>query len=65
MGRLYDTVRRIEYVIGEKQLPFFKTKGRIALEAGFSLGMIGAETPDDPDRISRLEAAARQILGTF
>lgn len=63
MGLLYDTVRRIEAVIERKGLPLYKTRGLIALRAGFLLGMVAADTPDDEDRIARLKAAAGEVLG--
>jgi hypothetical protein len=63
MGLLYDTVRRIEAAIERKGLPLYKTRGLIALKAGFLLGMVAADTPDDEDRIARLRAAASEVLG--
>ena len=63
MGALYQTVRRIEGVIERRRLPLYKTRGLIGLRAGFLLGMVTADTPDDPLRIAALEAAAREILG--
>lgn len=63
MGALYQTVRRIEGVIERKRLPLYKTRGLIGLRAGFLLGMVTPETPDDPMRIAALKAAARDVLG--
>lgn len=63
MGKLYDTVRHIEAVIQRKNLPFFKTKGLIAIEVGFALSLVTEKTPDDPARIAALKAAATQVLG--
>ncbi len=63
MGALYDTVRRIEGVIERKGLPLYKTRGLIGLRAGFLLGMVTPDTPDDPLRIAALRAAARDVLG--
>jgi len=63
MGRLHDTVKRIEAVIERKGLPLYKTRGLIALRAGFLLGMVAPDTPDDPDKIAQLEAAAKEVLG--
>lgn len=63
MGALYETVRRVEGVIERKGLPFYKTRGLIALRAGFLLGMVTPETPDDAHRVAALEAAALEVLG--
>jgi hypothetical protein len=63
MGALYETVRRIEGMIEKKGLPLYKTRGLIGLRAGFLLGMVTPDTPDDPLRIAALRAAARDVLG--
>jgi len=63
MGALYETVRRVEGVIERRGLPLYKTRGLIGLRAGFLLGMVTPDTPDDPLRIAALEAAARDVLG--
>ncbi len=63
MGALYETVRRIEGVIEKKGLPLYRTRGLIGLRAGFLLGMVTPDSPDDPPKIAALEAAARDVLG--
>lgn len=63
MGALYETVRRIEGLIEKKGLPLYKTRGLIGLRAGFLLGMVTPDTPDDPLRIAALRVAARDVLG--
>ena len=63
MARLYEAVQRVEQVIARKGLPLFKTKGLIALKAGFMLGSIDATTPDDPMKLEALRSAAREVLG--
>lgn len=63
MGALYETVRRIEAAIERKRLPLYKTRGLIGLRAGFLLGMVTADTADDPLRIAALRAAALDVLG--
>ncbi len=62
-GRLWHAVQRIDAAIERKRLDRFRVRGEIALRAGFGLGCIDAETPDDPEMLSRLEAAARAVLG--
>jgi hypothetical protein len=63
VGQLYDTIERIEQVIAQKHLEGFKTKGLIALRAGFSLALVDRGTPDDAAKLERLRQAARQVLG--
>lgn len=63
MGILYDTVKRVEGTIERKGLPLYKTRGLIGLRAGFLLGMVTPDTPDDPARIAALRAAAKEVLG--
>lgn len=63
MGALYETVRRIEGIIERKGLPLYKTRGLIGLRAGFLLGVVTPETPDDPLKIAALKAAALDVLG--
>lgn len=63
MGALYETVRRIEGVIERRGLPLYKTRGLIGLRAGFLLGVVTPETPDDPLKIAALKAAALDVLG--
>ncbi len=63
MGRIYDTVRNIDAVIARKGLPVFKTKGLIAIKAGFSLALIDENTPENAPQIAALRAAAREVLG--
>lgn len=63
MGQLWETIQRIEYVIGRRNLPGFKTKGLIALRAGFSLALVDASTPDDAAKLAQLRSAARDVLG--
>lgn len=63
MGLLYETVKRVEAVIERRGLPLYKTRGLIALKAGFLLGAVVPETPDDAGRIEQLKAAANEVLG--
>ena len=63
MGQLYQTIQRIEQVIARKNLQPFRTKGLIALKAGFSLALIEAGTPDDDAKQASLERAAAHVLG--
>lgn len=62
-GKLHAMVQRINAVIERRKLDPFGTRGEIALKAGFGLGFIDAETPDDPQKLARLKAAASAVLG--
>ncbi len=63
MAQLHDKVQRIDEIIRERELPLFLTKGKIAMQAGFALGMVDRNTPDDPDKIAKLVGAAMAVLG--
>jgi predicted regulator of Ras-like GTPase activity (Roadblock/LC7/MglB family) len=62
-SQLHEIVQRIEATIQRRKLDPFKTRGEIALHAGFGLGFIDADTPDEPEKVSRLKAAATAVLG--
>ena len=63
MGQLYETIERIEQVIARRNLQPFRTRGLIALRAGFSLALIETSTPDDDAKLEALRRAAGQVLG--
>jgi len=56
-------VQRIEAVIARKKLDPFRTRGAISMAAGFGLRAIDEESPDDPEMLKKLEAAALAVLG--
>jgi predicted regulator of Ras-like GTPase activity (Roadblock/LC7/MglB family) len=62
-GALFATVQRINAVIERKRLDAFKVRGAIAMKAGFGLGFIDEETPDDPEKLATLKSAASELLG--
>jgi predicted regulator of Ras-like GTPase activity (Roadblock/LC7/MglB family) len=62
-GRLFQTVQRIDLAIARRKLDPFRTRGAIVLKAGFGLGCIDQDTPDDATMLSKLEAAAFAVLG--
>jgi len=64
-GELYATVQRINAFIEQKKLDPFKTRGEIAIRAGFGLGFIDADTAVDPEKLSKLKAAATAVLGVL
>ncbi len=61
-SRLHAIVQRINELIERKKLDPFQVRGEISLKAGFALGFIDAETPDDPDKVAKLRAAASAVL---
>ncbi len=62
-GQLYATIQRINAAIERKKLDPFEVRGAIAIQAGFGVGFIDAETPDDPEKLTKLKEAAGAVLG--
>lgn len=62
-AQLYAAVQRINAAIERRKLDPFKVRGEIAMRAGFGLGFIDADTPDDAEKLSKLKAAATAVLG--
>jgi len=63
MSRLYELKQRIDKMIADKGLDAFKVKGAIGLKAGILIGLIGPDSPDDEDKLRRLQQAAAEVLG--
>jgi len=63
-GALYQAVQRVDELIRRAGGDRFKLRGQIALKAGFALDLVDPETPDDPEKLQKLEAAASAVLGT-
>ena len=62
MGRLYEYAVRIQKTIESRDLDLYKTRGALAMKAGFIVTLIQPDDPDDPDRIQALREAAREVL---
>ncbi len=62
MGQLYDAKVKLEGIIAEKQLNGAETKGKLSLKSGILFALIRPDTPDDPAKLEKLRAAARQLL---
>jgi hypothetical protein len=60
---LYAALQRIEGLVQQAGGNRFKLRGRIAVQSGVSLELIGPDSPDDPEQLERLLAAARSVLG--
>jgi predicted regulator of Ras-like GTPase activity (Roadblock/LC7/MglB family) len=63
VSALYLVAQRIEAIIVKKKLDPFRTRGAISMKAGFGLRAIDVDTPDDPDMLEKLLAAATAVLG--
>lgn len=63
MGRLYDYCVKIQEHIDRNGLDVFKTRGAIALEAGFLITLVEPDEADDEKRIRDLKEAAKNVLG--
>lgn len=61
-GALHRLVQEIDAAIARGGGDRFKLRGRIALTAGFALDLIDAESPDDPEKLQKLRAAASAVL---
>ncbi len=62
MGEIFEIRKRIEEEITKQKLDEFYTKGQISLSAGFLIGLINEDTPDDPNEIEILKNATRKVL---
>lgn len=62
MGALFDARVKIEATIKEKNLSESQVKGAIALKSGVLLALLRPDTPDDPAKLEKLRAAAKEIL---
>lgn len=62
MSQVYDMRLRIEEKIKADGLNVLETKGKLALKTGKMLALITPTTPDDPDLVSKLRDAAKEVL---
>lgn len=63
VGRLYDYAVRIQQHIEASGQDVYKTRGALAMKAGFIITLIQPTDPDDPEKIRALREAAKQVLG--
>jgi hypothetical protein len=62
VSQLYDMRLRIEEKIKADKLNAMDVKGKLGLRSGKLLALITPSTPDDPEVIEKLKAAAKDIL---
>jgi hypothetical protein len=62
-GALHRLVQRIDAAAAHRKLDPCKVRGAVGMKAGFALGFVDADTPDDPEKLARLQAAAAAVLG--
>ena len=63
VGQLFDAVEKIKNEIDHRGMDASKTLGEISLMSGFFVAIIFPHTPDDPEKLVRLEEAAMDVLG--
>jgi hypothetical protein len=60
VGALFEAKLKIEQFIAAKQLDPKLTMGKIGLKAGFMLAFVKADTPDDAEKLKKLELATKE-----
>jgi len=62
VSQLHDMKLRIEAKIQADGLDAVAVKGKIGLRTGKLLAFIKPDTPDTPEQVVKLKAAAKEIL---
>jgi hypothetical protein len=62
MGQTYEAKRKLEQVIAERGLNAAEVKGKLSLRSGMLLAFVKPDSPDDPVKLEKLRAAARELL---
>ncbi len=62
MGLTYEAKRKLEQVIAERRLNEAEVKGKLSLRSGMLLAFVKPDSPDDPVKLDKLRAAARELL---
>jgi hypothetical protein len=62
MSAIYDLKVRIDKAIAERKLDAATVRGKIALQTGFLLSLVGPTTPDDAAKLDKLKKAAVDVL---
>jgi hypothetical protein len=63
MGKLFEYRNIVEDKVKALGKDKFKVKGEIGMKSGLVLGMIDANTPDDPAKVQALKTAIKEVLG--
>lgn len=63
MGKLYQYCEQIQAHIENNRLDVFRTRGQLNLRCGFLISLVTPDEPDDPQRLTALKDAARDVLG--
>ncbi|MBE0476122.1 MAG: hypothetical protein IBX62_03375 [Coriobacteriia bacterium] len=63
MSKLYEYSTRIQRHIEQNGLDVFRTRGELALKAGFLVTLIEPDDPDEPEKVQALRKAALDVLG--
>lgn len=65
MGTLFDICRRVSLELEARHsndaMGLLRAKGEIASRAGFLVALVGPNDPDDPEKVRKLSAAAREL----
>lgn len=62
MSQTYEAKRKVEQVIADRRLNEAEVKGKLSLKSGMLLAFIKPDSPDDPVKLEKLRAAARELL---
>jgi hypothetical protein len=63
MGKLFEYRSVVEDKVKNMGKDAFRIKGQIGLKSGMVLGLIQANTPDDPEQVRALRIAVKEVLG--
>ena len=62
MGKLFFIKEEIEKTISDQKLDRFTVLGQIGFKSGQLLSLLRPETPDDLEKIEKLQRAAKEVL---
>ena len=62
MSETYQAKLRVEKIIQERRLNEAEVKGKLSLRAGVLLAFVRPDYQDDPVKLEKLRAAARELL---
>lgn len=62
MSQTYEAKRKVDQIIADRRLNEAEVKGKLSLKSGMLLAFIKPDSPDDPVKLEKLRAAARELL---